>query len=616
MLTSERSAGHGTGASGTQDKARAPQTAWLRLILALVGALYLLLLPVAHASARARLDDNRSQTDATLFMPLVQAPDGPLVALFSGTIPDEAALSPAQHVQLEAIKSYGGTNGYKLVTTNPAAMRPANMVTFNGLPDNRFAVVAAIDPVVNPGITITVPTAEWQVAADGSVVWSGKDTTAGVWAMLVMSGTDVAGTVYTLSGVYAIHALGNGIQAVRKVEPAQFAMLPTAADATATSPVTAGSSDLPGEDGQLQILFAYTPEALTESGGLAQLDVIEVVSSLNRTFANSSIRLVSVVAGIHQTAETESALVGQTIPDILNDLRNEDDQYLNDVSRLKSHQQADIAVLIVSSQLDRSGQCQVATANASTATAYGVLNLACIKGTFAFERLIGTLLGTQEDKQYSGSDRRWYTLDGPASPRIPYWSNPQIEYNGEPTGTGELDNSYILNTRAADDTARLSSDATQPPVGANLPLNGTSDGPAVLHMNSPITTTSVVFPIDAHQADDGTSLQEPSEGQGAAQPSTETIGGDGKEVAALVVQLLAQQLQIESDQIEVVSIEATEWPDACFDLNPTNMVCAQIITPGYIVIVATNGEQHAYHTNSTGSSIQLADGPVLTIGDV
>src|SRR5690606_444160 len=46
-----------------------------------------------------------------------------------------------------------------------------------------------------------------------------------------------------------------------------------------------------------------------------------------------------------------------------------------------------------------------------------------------------------------------------------------------------------------------------------------------------------------------------------------------------------------------------------------DMMCAAVITPGYRVVVEANGEQYEYHTDITGSNVQLAVAPEPTTGD-
>jgi hypothetical protein len=71
---------------------------------------------------------------------------------------------------------------------------------------------------------------------------------------------------------------------------------------------------------------------------------------------------------------------------------------------------------------------------------------------------------------------------------------------------------------------------------------------------------------------------------------------------------LAQRLQIDADTIKLVSVEQVDWPDACMGIQTPGVMCAQVITPGYKVVLEANGKQYEYHTNESGSVVRLAVG--------
>lgn len=69
---------------------------------------------------------------------------------------------------------------------------------------------------------------------------------------------------------------------------------------------------------------------------------------------------------------------------------------------------------------------------------------------------------------------------------------------------------------------------------------------------------------------------------------------------------LAQELQIDAAAITVVSEEAMEWPDACLGAPAADEMCAQVVTPGYQITLAVDGNEYLYHTNEDGSEMRLA----------
>lgn len=52
----------------------------------------------------------------------------------------------------------------------------------------------------------------------------------------------------------------------------------------------------------------------------------------------------------------------------------------------------------------------------------------------------------------------------------------------------------------------------------------------------------------------------------------------------------------------LVSVERTEWPDSCLGAARPDEVCAQVITPGYRIVVRRDGKQLEYHTELNGGA--------------
>jgi len=71
---------------------------------------------------------------------------------------------------------------------------------------------------------------------------------------------------------------------------------------------------------------------------------------------------------------------------------------------------------------------------------------------------------------------------------------------------------------------------------------------------------------------------------------------------------LAQRLKIDINTIKLVGTQEIDWPDACLGIQQPDVMCAQVITSGYKVILEANGKQYEYHTNNSGSAVRLVDG--------
>ncbi|MEM8642723.1 MAG: hypothetical protein AAGG51_28475 [Cyanobacteria bacterium P01_G01_bin.54] len=63
------------------------------------------------------------------------------------------------------------------------------------------------------------------------------------------------------------------------------------------------------------------------------------------------------------------------------------------------------------------------------------------------------------------------------------------------------------------------------------------------------------------------------------------------------------------DQLQITTIEAVDWPDACLGLAAPDEFCAQILTPGWAIAV-TDGEQTwQYRTDLDAIQVRWADTP-------
>jgi len=92
-----------------------------------------------------------------------------------------------------------------------------------------------------------------------------------------------------------------------------------------------------------------------------------------------------------------------------------------------------------------------------------------------------------------------------------------------------------------------------------------------------------------------------------ATPRTE-IGGamenlpDAPEVSALLAraqEMLAQVpgVSLETAQVTVQKMEAQEWRDASLGCPREGMMYAQVITPGYLLVLMVDGREFEFHTD-------------------
>jgi hypothetical protein len=67
-----------------------------------------------------------------------------------------------------------------------------------------------------------------------------------------------------------------------------------------------------------------------------------------------------------------------------------------------------------------------------------------------------------------------------------------------------------------------------------------------------------------------------------------------------------QALNVDPNQVRVVSTDQIEWSDTCLGVEQPGVECFPEATQGYLVVMEANGLQFDYHSDQTGSDIQPA----------
>ena len=74
-------------------------------------------------------------------------------------------------------------------------------------------------------------------------------------------------------------------------------------------------------------------------------------------------------------------------------------------------------------------------------------------------------------------------------------------------------------------------------------------------------------------------------------------GGPGK---------LAAALGVSAAQVQLVSTDEAQWPNACLGMTSPGQACADEVTPGWRLVFNVNGQQYEVRTDDSGSSFRLA----------
>jgi hypothetical protein len=70
---------------------------------------------------------------------------------------------------------------------------------------------------------------------------------------------------------------------------------------------------------------------------------------------------------------------------------------------------------------------------------------------------------------------------------------------------------------------------------------------------------------------------------------------------------LVGRLGIQPEQVDLLSAELTEWPNACIGIDQPDVACAEVITTGFKIVLAAGDTEYEYHTDATGSQALLAE---------
>jgi len=95
----------------------------------------------------------------------------------------------------------------------------------------------------------------------------------------------------------------------------------------------------------------------------------------------------------------------------------------------------------------------------------------------------------------------------------------------------------------------------------------------------------------------------------AALPATETPETESNAATAAATAQLTRELGVTEAEIEVVSVEATEFSDSCLGLGQPNESCLRANTLGWLVMLSVAGQVYEVHTDETGQQVRIAGEP-------
>lgn len=99
-----------------------------------------------------------------------------------------------------------------------------------------------------------------------------------------------------------------------------------------------------------------------------------------------------------------------------------------------------------------------------------------------------------------------------------------------------------------------------------------------------------------------THQEQPAE---STEQTTETESEPSAQLVENLKSILFAETGVASDEVLSVSSEAVDWPDACLGIANTDELCAQVVTPGYRVVLHTLDRHYEFHTDRSGKNIKM-----------
>jgi hypothetical protein len=312
----------------------------------------------------------------------------------------------------------------------------------------------------------------------GGNVWIGKPARGDGYAFLSRVGDITVGNIWVDDRMYELRYSADGVHRVTEIDQGAYADegcsppedvlnlelddTPSAAPEPPAAPHGAGDDPC----GVIDLMVLYTPEALEDAGDAAAMEALihMAISVTNLSLEDSDVnpRFSPVHIDEIDYLEADQENPGDeefNVFDDRNRLRNPNDGYMDEVHELRDRYCADIVHLITDTG---GGWCGAAYIQQNAPDplheefGFAVTKDSCAVGNRTFAHEMGHTMGAQHDWYKDDStdpysyahghidlDENYRTImsysdkctdSGENCPRKGYWSNPDIDYSGTPTG--------------------------------------------------------------------------------------------------------------------------------------------------------------------------------------
>ena len=285
-----------------------------------------------------------------------------------------------------------------------------------------------------------------------SYTWYGNLAGVQGQAILVVNNGAITGTIHHGKEIYRLEPLADGLHALVKIKqsgfppdhPPSFKQIKPGPMPKYTHPAIANQPVI------IDVLVAYTTGAKNATGDIgAKIQL--AIDEANQSYINSNINLRLAKVDSFEVAYSEAGRPHETI--VADFAANPT------VTNRRNASGADVAIMLIN-QPSYCGYANAIMANANNA--YAVVHYDCATGYYSFAHEIGHLQGARHDNDSSstpyafghgyryGSWRTVMAYGDSSIRRLPFWSNPNINYEGVAMGTPTYnDNARVLNTTAS-----------------------------------------------------------------------------------------------------------------------------------------------------------------------
>lgn len=353
-----------------------------------------------------------------------------------------------------------------------ALARPTSRLELNLFPDTDFEAIIEQTEYRDPRSFV----------ARGSV----KDL-PGSLALFAADGDVLAATIFVPGrGIFKIQPSADGGQQVIEVDPDSLPpcgpdMRPPAGAAGAAgdsipdpNPVPTPPSGDPvppvaGDYNTIDVMVVYTAAARTGAGGTAGINALIdlAIAEANTCYQNSSI---NARLNLVHRAEVTYTETGNANTDLTRLAATSDGQ-LDAVHTLRNQYGADVVSLFTESMASYAGLGYVMSPPSSgfASYAFNVVRRVYATGQYVFAHEVGHNLGCAHDRQnstsagsysysygyrfYAGGTQYRTVMAYAPGARIPYFSNPDVSYNGTATGVASSSPSSADNAKSINNTS-------------------------------------------------------------------------------------------------------------------------------------------------------------------